>query len=557
MLKREIKRRLIDAIEDLKRRGLIPKELHLEPIVETPKDVNVGDYATNLPFLIGKRLSRPFSEVGKMIKESLSIDDICHDVQVSEKGFVNFRLREEYLKDIAKKFLKDGISAYFPDLGHGKRVLVEFVSSNPTGPLHIGHGRCAAFGDVLCTILEKTGFNVTREYYINDYGRQIWTLGQSVYLRLKELRGERIEYLDGLYKGEYVRDLAKEILKNNIELPEGEEECINFLARYASERIMEEIKKDLERFGVRFDTFRKESDLYDSGMVDETLSLLKEKGFVYEKGGAIWFRASSLEKDEDRVLVKSSGEKTYFASDIAYHREKYLRGFDLIVNIWGADHHGYVPRLRAALEAIDLDKNKLKIILIQFVTLIRDGKPVGMSTREATYTTLRELIDEVGKDASRFIFLTRKNDAHLEFDLNLAKSNSSENPVYYVQYAHARIESIFRNAISLGHDIDFILSGETKGDILRFLSREDELELIKSVVRFPDVLEGTSVNMEPHRLTYYLIDLAQKFHTYYNTTRILDTDENLRTARLSLAKLVKETLKEGLGILGVSAPERM
>lgn len=557
MLKREIRKRLADCLENLKRKGTIPEDLSIEPIVETPREKSLGDYSTNLPFFLGRRLKKPLSEIGNMIKESLEGEDLFDEVEVSDKGFVNFRLKDDYLRGLLGSLLRKGIKSYYPDLGMGRRVLVEFVSSNPTGPLHIGHGRCAAFGDVLCTILEKTGFDVTREYYINDYGRQIQTLGESVYLRLKELEGEKIEYPNGLYKGEYVKEIAREVLERGISLPKEKSECVNFLANYASQRIMDEIKEDLERFGVRFDSFRKESDLYASGMVDESLSLLKEKGFLYEKDGAIWFKTSSLERDEDRVLVKSSGEKTYFASDIAYHREKYLRGFDLIINIWGADHHGYVPRLKAALEAMDLDKNKLKVILIQFVTLIRDGKPIGMSTREATYTTLRELIDEVGKDASRFIFLTRKNDAHLEFDLNLAKSQSSENPVYYVQYAHARIESIFRNAVSAGYDLGFLEKGDIEQTELRFLSEEDEIGLIKEVVRFFDVIEAASIHMEPHRVTYYLIDLAQRFHTYYNTTRVLETDDNLRRARLVLVKVIKDTIKEGLSILGVSAPERM
>ncbi len=557
MIKPELEKRIKKASELLKKKGLLPGELNFEPHIETPREKDFGDYSTNLPFILSKILKRPPNQIAQMIKDHLDVEDICERTSVAGGGFLNFYLRDSFLKDCLFSLFLEGLHRFMPDVGKGKKVLLEFVSSNPTGPLHVGHGRCAAFGDALSRLLKKTGFDVTKEYYINDAGKQMEMLGESVYLRLKELSGERVDFPENLYKGEYVKEIAKELMDRKVVLPEEKSESIKILARYASERIMGEIKEDLERFGVFFDSFKKESDLFGSGMVEETLSFLQESGYIYKKDGAVWFRTSLFENDEDRVLVKSDGEKTYFTSDIAYHREKFLRGYDLLINVWGSDHHGYVPRLKAALSAMNLDKEKLKIILIQFVTLLKDGRPVGMSTREGTYTTLRELVDEVGKDAARFFFLTRKSDAHLEFDLDLAKKKTNENPVYYVQYAHARIESILRCAKDQGFETGFLEDKKIEREILDLLVLDEEMELVKMIFRFFDTLEGAARNLEPHRLTYYLIDLAGKFHTYYNTTRVLQEDHKLTRARMVLVKTLKDALKEGLGILGVCAPEKM
>lgn len=557
MIKAEVQKRLKKTCEILRKKGVIPQELAIEPHVETPREKDYGDYSTNLAFSLSKTLKKPPEEIAQVLKEHLEVDDMCKRTEIAGKGFLNFYLKDTFLRECLFDVFLKGIGPFFPNLGMGRKVLVEFVSSNPTGPLHVGHGRCAAFGDVLSGLLKRTGFEVTKEYYINDAGKQMETLGESVYLRLRELSGEKVDFPENLYKGEYVREIAMEIREKNLPLPEDKKEMIRFLARYASERIMTEIKEDLERFGVIFDNFKKESDLFKSGTVDETLSILKKSGYAYEKDGALWFKTSLFENDEDRVLVKSDGEKTYFTSDIAYHTDKFLRGYDLLINIWGSDHHGYIPRVLAALSAMNLDKEKLKIILIQFVTLLRDGRPVGMSTREAMYTTLRELIEEVGRDAARFFFLTRKNDAHLEFDLDLAKSKTNENPVYYVQYAHARIESILRNAKEEGLEIEWLENKNIEKGILDLLSLEEEVELTKAIFRFFDVVEGAAKNMEPHRMTYYLIELAGKFHSYYNTTRILQNDRDLSYARILLVYVLKEILKEGLSILGVEAPEKM
>ncbi|MCX7857550.1 MAG: arginine--tRNA ligase [Deltaproteobacteria bacterium] len=557
MIKREVEKKLRKTCEALQKKGILSTQVNPEIHVETPREKDFGDYSTNLAFNLSKVLRKPPIAIAQTILEHLEVEDMCKKTEIAGGGFINFYLKDSFIRDCLYTIFTKDIKEFFPDMGKEKKVLVEFVSSNPTGPLHVGHGRCAAFGDVLSTLLKKAGFRVTKEYYINDAGKQIETLGESVYLRLLELKGEHVDFPENFYKGEYVKEIAKEVLKKKLPVPENKNEAIKFLAQYASDRIMEEIKEDLESFGVFFDSYKKETDLFESGMVEEALSILRQSGYVYEKDGAVWFKTSLFENDEDRVLIKSDGEKTYFTSDIAYHREKFLRGYDLLIDIWGSDHHGYIPRVMAATSAMNFDKNKLKIILIQFVTLLRDGKPVGMSTREARYTTLRELLNEVGKDAARFFFLTRKNDAHLEFDLDLAKRKTSENPVYYVQYAHARIESVIRNAKEEGSDLEWFHKKDVKREILDLLTLDEEMELTKTIFRFFDVIEGAVNQMEPHRITYYLIELAGKFHSYYNTTRILQDNEDLKRARMILAYVVKEVIKEGLSILGVEAPSRM
>lgn len=557
MIRAELKKRLEKTIEHLKEKSILDWDFEIEPHIETPKEKEFGDYSTNLAFLLCKSVKKRPIDVAKLILEYLETEDICEKIEIAGGGFLNFYLKPNYLRDCLYSVFLYGIEPFLPNIGMGKKVLVEFVSSNPTGPLHVGHGRCAAFGDVLSSLLKRCGFDVTKEYYINDVGRQIDTLGESVYFRLKELSGEKVDPPENLYKGDYVREIAEEIKEKKTALPDEKGELLKFLAKFASEKIMEEIKKDLLEFGVIFDSFKKESDLYECGMVKKALSLLESSGYIYEKDGALWFKSSLFEKDEDRVLVKSDGEKTYFMSDIAYHLEKFERGYDLLINIWGSDHHGYIPRLKAALQALNLDKEKLKVILIQFVTLLKDGKTIGMSTREATYTSLRDLVKEVGKDAARFFFLTRKNDAHLEFNLDLAKSKTNENPVYYVQYAHARIESILRNAKNEGLNTEWLENKKIERNLLDLLKEEEEIELTKTVFRFFDVLEGAARNLEPHRLTYYLLELARCFHSYYNTTRVLGEDKKLSCARILLVFVLKNVLKEGLDILGVCAPERM
>ncbi len=449
------------------------------------------------------------------------------------------------------KSSEKGLDSLFPDVGEGRRVLIEFVSSNPTGPLHIGHGRGAAVGDVLANILLKAGYNVVKEYYVNDAGKQIDTLGQSTYARWKELTGNPVPFEGHYYQGDYA-DIASLIVNTKVPIPTEKSEAIAFTSKFASDFVMDGIEKDLEDFGVFFDNYFRETRLYEGGEVEETLNVLKDKGYAYEKDGALWFKTSMFEKDEDRVLIKSDGEKTYFASDIAYHKNKIDRNFDILIDIWGSDHHGYIPRMRASIEALGKNKDSLRVLLIQFVTLIKDGKPVGMSTRSGQFTTLKEVLNEVGRDAARFFFLMRKSDAHLEFDLDLAKKTTNENPVFYVQYAHARIESIFRVAQEEGIDLKFVKTAKVD-----LLTQKDEITLIKGILHYFDVIEGSAKSLEPHRITFYLLDLVGRFHSYYNKTRVIVDDRELTMARLLLLVILQQVIKSALTLLGVSAPERM
>lgn len=553
MIRKKIAEIIRDACEDCKKQAIIPKETNIDPFVEVPREEGFGDYSTNIAFLLAPVLKKSPSEIARTFIQHLELGDLCEKVEIAGKGFINFFIKDNVWRTLLKN-VSDGNETLYPNVGNGKKVLIEFVSANPTGPLHIGHGRGAAVGDVLANILKKTGFIVVKEYYINDAGKQIRTLGESTYLRWKELQGESIDYPKDCYQGAYIKDLARYLLDNNAAIPADKEEAIMVMAHFSGSEILKGIQKDLEDFGVFFDNYYEESTLFKKGVVDDTLHLLKEKGYAYEKDGALWFTTSKFEKDEDRVLIKSSGEKTYFTSDIAYHLDKFNRSFDVLIDIWGSDHHGYIPRLKASIQALGRDKENFKAILIQFVTLLKNGKPVGMSTRSGEFTTLREVVDEVGKDAARFFFLTRKSDSHLEFDLDLAKKTSNENPVYYVQYAHARIASIFRNAKEMGIDIE--KEPLDKADI-SLLTLDEEVKLIKGILGFYQVLEGSSKNLEPHRITFYLIDLVGRFHSYYNKTRVLGNEKELTLARLWLLHMLKTVIKNSLDILGVSAPEKM
>lgn len=552
MIKGSIATIIRDACEGCKKDGILPVNADINPAIEIPREEGHGDYSTNIAFLLAPVLKKSPQEIAGILVQHMDFNAVCDKIDVAGKGFINFYVKDAIWQKLLQDLYVKGIDALFPETGQGRKVLIEFVSANPTGPLHIGHGRGAAVGDVLANILSKAGYNVTKEYYINDAGRQIKTLGRSTFLRWQELKGLQVPYEKDLYQGEYIKDLAREIIEKDLEVPAGEEDAIAFMSQFSGEVIMNGIVKDLEDFGVFFDSYYKESRLYEKGVVDDTLKLLKDKGYAYEKDGAFWFQTSAFEKDEDRVLIKSDGEKTYFTSDIAYHLDKFGRSYETLVDIWGSDHHGYIPRLKAAIQALGKDKEDLKVILIQFVSLLKDGKPVGMSTRAGAFTTLREVLDEVGRDAARFFFLMRKSDAHLEFDLDLAKKTSNENPVYYVQYAYARIMSIFRNAGDEGIGADQLKNA----DLLR-LTQQDEIELIKGIIHFHDVIEGCAKSLEPHRITFYLLDLVGKFHSYYNKTRVLVDDRELTLARLLLLNMLREVIRSGLNILGVSAPEKM
>ncbi|MBW1990916.1 MAG: arginine--tRNA ligase [Deltaproteobacteria bacterium] len=521
--------------------------------VETPKIAAHGDFASNLALVLASQARRAPRQIAEILLRWLAPpEDLLAKVEVAGPGFINFFIREAYWFRVLTEIHRLGPAYGNSDLGAGRKVQVEFVSANPTGPLHIGHGRGAALGDALANLLAATGHQVEREYYINDVGTQMLTLGKSLYFRAKELKGEAVEFPADGYQGDYVKDLARQYLAEGGTLPEEPDESDwQALGRYAGEQILAGIARDLQDFGVTFDHWFSETSLYQEGWVERALNRLQEDGLLYEREGALWFAASRFGDDKDRVIRRSSGATTYFASDIAYHLQKMERSYDLLVDLWGADHHGYVPRLQAAAQALGFG-HRLRIILVQLVSLLRHGEPVAMTTRGGTFVTLREVMDEVGKDAARFIFLSRRADAQLDFDLEVAKQQNPENPVYYVQYAHARLASVFRQPGAEGLE-----SQAPDAALFALLSLPEEVELAKKLAAYPEVVEGAASNLEPHRLTYYLTELASQLHSYYYKHRFISADASLTRARLALVKGVKTVLAHGLGLLGVTAPESM
>ncbi len=431
---------------------------------------------------------------------------------------------------------------------------MEFVSANPTGPLHIGHARGAVIGDVIANLLTTTGYTISKEYYINDAGNQMNNLGKSVLLRYRELMGEKIEFPETCYRGDYIKDISREIIDREVDkyLKSNEEETIVYFTTVAGQAILEEIKIDLKDFGVIFDEYFSEKELYQDNGVIRLLEKFQKKGFIYSDGETMWFKTTDFGDEKDRVVIRKNGEPTYFAADIAYHQNKFSRGFDMIIDIWGADHHGYMQRMWAGVQALGHDKAALKIILVQLVNLLRGGVPAAMSTRSGEFVTLREVLDEVGKDAARYNFLMRRSDSHLDFDLELAKKQSSENPVYYVQYAHARICSILRMAQE--RDIALPVYADIDPGLL---SEPEEKNLIKLLVRYPETIYGAARSLEPHRVTFYLNELAGVFHSYYNKNKVISEDRQLTAARLFLAGAIRIVLQNALNILGVSSPEKM
>jgi arginyl-tRNA synthetase len=520
--------------------------------VEAPRQAEHGDFATNAALVVASQAKQSPRRLAEIIIQSLAAPDgVLKKVEIAGPGFINFFLEDAYWREVLPEILRLGADYGNCDLGAGLKVQVEFVSANPTGPLHIGHGRGAALGDALARLLTAAGYQVEREYYINDVGTQIITLGKSLAFRVRELQGEQIEFPADGYQGDYMKDLARQYLAERGSPPSGPDDQDYLpLGRYAADLILADIKKDLEDFGVTFDRWFSEADLFDQGWVERSFAFLREQGYLYEADGALWFAASQFGDEKDRVVRRSSGATTYFASDVAYHLNKFGRSYDLVVDLWGADHHGYVPRLQAAAQALGR-KDRLHIILVQLVNLLRQGVPVAMTTRGGTFVTLREVLDEVGKDAARFIFLTRRPDAHLDFDLELAKQQNAENPVYYVQYAHARLASVFRQAEA--QDITLSLDPA----LLPLLSLPEELDLLRMLANYPDLVEGAARQLEPHRLTYFLTELASRLHSYYYKHRFISEEAKMTQARLWLVLGVKTVLAHGLGILGVTGPESM
>tara|TARA_B100000214_G_scaffold195857_1_gene141742 strand:- start:2141 stop:3886 length:1746 start_codon:yes stop_codon:yes gene_type:complete len=547
------------------------------------KDKEHGDLASNIALILSNPLKKNPKDIANEVIQQFVIDEDVLKVEVAGPGFINFFLSKNSHGEVLKTILSEK-EKYGKIMPQNKSVLIEYVSSNPTGPLHVGHGRGAVFGSVLSSLLKEAGFEVDEEYYINDFGRQMNILSISLWIRYAQLFDNQIQMIKNGYQGGYLKVIAEKLKKNkgkefviNSEITlnifdskdKDDEQFtdhiidalkselgnnFNFLRDFALQEIIFQIKEDLSNFGVNHNKWFSESSLYQNdnesmNMVEETIENLQSNGFVYQKDDAIWFKSCDFGDDKDRVLKRGNGEYTYFASDVAYHLDKYERGYDRIINIWGSDHHGYIPRVRAAMEASQKDKDKLEVVFIQFANLIREGKKVTMSTRSGEFITLNELIEEVSTEAARFFYINRKADQHLDFDLDLAKEQSKNNPLYYIQYAHARICSVLRKA-NTNND-------ELKKSNLELLDSDREVELQKMLKQYPAVIERAALSSEPHLICYYLKDLASIFHSYYNSEKFLIKDENLMRSRLFLLCGVKQVVHNGLSILGINAPEEM
>jgi arginyl-tRNA synthetase len=556
------------------------------PTVERTRDATHGDFATNAAMQLAKAAKRKPRELAQAIVDALPKSDLVARVEIAGPGFINFHVAPSgYCREL-ERVLDEGASYGRSTLGGGRRVIVEYVSANPTGPLHVGHGRHAAFGATLANLLDAAGFAVHREYYINDAGRQMDILAVSVWLRYLECFGEQFPFPSNGYRGDYLhpigdklvervgrslvrpaadvfRDLPPDapagdkdayidaVITRARELlgPEGFEQAF----RVALDDILADIRQDLEEFGVCYDEWFSERSLTTSGAIDRALERLRTNNVVYEKDGAQWFRATDFGDEKDRVVVRENGLKTYFASDIAYHLHKRERGFEQLIDVLGADHHGYVARVRAGLVAMGEPGDSLEVRLVQFVTLYRGGEKMQMSTRSGEFITLRELRREVGNDAARFFYVMRSNDQHLDFDMQLATSQSNENPVYYIQYAHARVCSVMRQAREKGLAYD---AARGRAALSRLVEPHEQA-LLATLSRYPEVVEAAAVARAPHALVHYLRELANDFHTYYNAHQFLVDDAGLRDARLFLIQGLRQVVRNGLGLLGVSAPEAM
>ncbi len=554
-MKQKIKNIINNALKDAYDNGDLPSSDFPEIEVEEPNAGSHGDFSTNISMVMASIQKMPPRKIAEAIIKNINDPDGMLDkTEIAGPGFINFFLNKHSWHPVLQKIHEQDALYGASDIGKGKKIQVEFVSANPTGPLHVGHGRGAAVGDSVANILLFCGYNVEKEYYINDSGRQINTLGRSVFLRYKELFEADVQFPEDCYQGDYVRDLAGKVRDDNGDklLSMSEDEAISYCARFAADNILAEIKEDLESFGVVFDRWYSEQGLYDSGKVDRVINDFRKQNIIFEDDGALWFRTEDFGDEKNRVVVRSNGLTTYFASDIAYHQDKFDRGFERIIDVWGADHHGYIPRVSAAIEASGHTRDKFNVILIQLVNLLREGEPVAMSTRAGEFVTLRDVINEVGSDAARFIFLTRHYESALDFDLELAKKKTNDNPVYYVQYVHARISSIVRKAQERGisHIVwnDAAISG---------LTEPEEIQLIKIMARYPETVRCSAEYMEPHRITYYLMNLASAFHAYYNKHRVLTDEAELTIGRLYLVLAIKKIIRNGLSLLGVSAPEKM
>lgn len=579
---------LIDtSIKALQKSGKIPTDLTLAINVETTRNPEHGDFASNIALLLAKNLKCAPLAIAEDIINKLPTSELIAKTETKAPGFINFYLADKALYSNLSDILHSRECYGHTEINKNKYAIVEFVSANPTGPLHVGHGRGAAFGDTIANLLETTGFKVHREYYVNDAGRQMHVLALSIWLRYLELDGKELHFPASGYKGEYIIEIAQQLkgeYRGTFErsltdlyqdLPADEDNggdkefyvdaMINraqdllgvkdydTIFKIGINTILADIREDLEEFGVTIQEWFSENHLIANNDIAKGIDKLRDSDCVFEKDGALWFNATKFGDEKDRVLVRSNGQTTYFASDVGYHLNKYSRGFDLIIDVFGADHHGYAPRINAFLQAMNLDRTKLKILLVQFAILYRGKQKVSMSTRGGEFVTLRKLREEVGNDAARFFYIMRKNDQHLDFDLELAKSQSADNPVYYIQYAHARIRSVFNQLVEKGWS--FSLSIGLKN--LELLKTQHEINLLKLLLHYPSLLQNAALNYEPHILANYLRELANGFHTYYNAHQFLVEDKSLRNVRLCLIDATRQILANGLGLLGVSAPDAM
>ena len=523
-------------------------------ILEVPKDKAHGDYSTNMAMQlarVAKKAPRMIAEeiVSNFDKTKASIEKI----EIAGPGFINFYMNNSYLTELIPAIIKAGVSYGKTNVGQGQKVQVEFVSANPTGNLHLGHARGAAVGDSLCNILAKAGFDVTREYYINDAGNQVHNLAKSIEARYFQALGIEKEMPEDGYYGEDIIEIGKKLAEDHGDkyVNMDEQERLTLFREYGLKYELDKIKKDLEDFRVTFDVWYSETSLYHNGKIDEALATLREKGHIYEQDGATWFRSTTFGDDKDRVLIKQDGSYTYLTPDIAYHQDKLKRGFKKIINIWGADHHGYIPRMKAAIQALGYDAEALEVEIIQLVSLYQNGEKVKMSKRTGKAVTMRDLMEEVGLDATRYFFAMRSSDTHLDFDMDLAVSKSNENPVYYAQYAHARVCSILRQ----GEEQNLSYEGEWQLD---YIQSEKEIELLKKLGEFPAAVSEAALKRMPHRITNYVFDLASALHSFYNAEKVLDLEnEEKSRVRLALMKAVQITLQNALALIGVSAPEKM
>ena len=582
-MKDQLQELLTKCVQDLISKGIL-KEMPSKIRIDHTKDNSHGDYATNIALMLSKQAKMSPVELAKIIIDQFEQKDFIKKIEIAGPGFINFFISQESSSSIVNEILAQAASYGCSDIGQGKKVLLEYVSANPTGPLHVGHGRGAAYGATVSNLLRNAGFIVDNEYYVNDAGRQMDILTVSIYLRYLTICGEDLRFPDNGYQGQYINDIAQGIyetsgqkfhLKSDLVFENvcrdgtegGDKEVhIDQLIEKAKsilrdgfkavfevgiESILSGIKNDLAEFGVVFEKWFSEQSLIDSGLSESCISKLKDSKNLYEKDGALWFKTTNYGDEKDRVVVRDNGNHTYFASDIAYHLEKLDRGYDKIINVWGADHHGYIPRVKASIEALGHNSDKLEILLVQFANLYRGGSKVQMSTRSGSFVTLEDLRAEVGNDAARFFYILRKSEQHMDFDLDLAKSKTNENPVYYIQYAHARICSVFKQADEKELELDVSQAN------LSLLTEEIEKDILRELSRFRSVLESSAIQYEPHQLAYYLRDLSNHFHSYYNACKFIVDDKNLTQSRLALINATQQILKNGLSILGVGAPESM